>query len=150
MQLFLEDISPFYGSTDTPVLDFWWRLPWVSKPWWSLACLLHCLCAMDSWDSALVWHLLTSWQSARRPNHFFHHVYIYKEDCWFCGFCFLQIDGFSVFVICNTSSRYLLCIEDTVPVLWCRKKIRTHNISFVHFIPTFLSLHDEKVLLNNS
>ena len=28
----LEDISPFRGSTDTPVLDFWWRLLWVSKP----------------------------------------------------------------------------------------------------------------------
>ena len=22
----------FYGSTDTPVLDFWWCLLWVSKP----------------------------------------------------------------------------------------------------------------------
>ena len=29
---FLEDISPFRGATDTPVLDFWRRLPWVSKP----------------------------------------------------------------------------------------------------------------------
>ena len=28
----LEDISPFRGATDTPVLDFWWRLSWVSKP----------------------------------------------------------------------------------------------------------------------
>ena len=28
----LKDISPFCGSTDTPVLVFWWRLPWVSKP----------------------------------------------------------------------------------------------------------------------
>ena len=26
---FLEDISPFCGATDTPVLDFWWRLLWV-------------------------------------------------------------------------------------------------------------------------
>ena len=24
--------SPFLGATDTPVLDFWWHLPWVSKP----------------------------------------------------------------------------------------------------------------------
>ena len=31
---FLEDMSPFCGATDTPVLDFWWRLPWVSKPGW--------------------------------------------------------------------------------------------------------------------
>ena len=27
----LEDINPFSGTTDTPVLDFWWRLLWVSK-----------------------------------------------------------------------------------------------------------------------
>ena len=29
---FMEDISPFLGTTDTSVLDFKWRLPWVSKP----------------------------------------------------------------------------------------------------------------------
>ena len=29
---FLEDMSPFCGATDTPVLDFWWCLSWVSKP----------------------------------------------------------------------------------------------------------------------
>ena len=36
----LEDISPFCGATDTPVLDFWWHLPWSLKPGWipSLAC----------------------------------------------------------------------------------------------------------------
>ena len=27
----MEDISPFCGVTDTSVLDFWWRLLWVSK-----------------------------------------------------------------------------------------------------------------------
>ena len=26
----LEDISPFCGAPDTPVLDFWCHLPWVS------------------------------------------------------------------------------------------------------------------------
>ena len=26
---------PFCGTNDTPVLDFWWRLPWVSKAGWS-------------------------------------------------------------------------------------------------------------------
>ena len=25
---------PFYGVTNTLFLDFWWRLPWVSKPGW--------------------------------------------------------------------------------------------------------------------
>ena len=31
----LEDISPFCGATDTPVLDFWWCLLWVPKPLWA-------------------------------------------------------------------------------------------------------------------
>ena len=26
--------SPFRGATDTPVLDLWLHLPWVSKPGW--------------------------------------------------------------------------------------------------------------------
>ena len=30
----LEDISSFRRATDTPVLEFWWRLPWISKPGW--------------------------------------------------------------------------------------------------------------------
>ena len=36
--------SALGGFTDTPVLDFWWHLPWVSKPGWipSLACFLTC------------------------------------------------------------------------------------------------------------
>ena len=29
---FFKDISPFCRATDTPVLDFWWHLLWVSKP----------------------------------------------------------------------------------------------------------------------
>ena len=33
---FLVDTSPFCGATDTPILDFWWRLLWVSKPEWVL------------------------------------------------------------------------------------------------------------------
>ena len=32
----LEDMSPFCGATDTPILDFWWHLLWVSKPKWVL------------------------------------------------------------------------------------------------------------------
>ena len=39
-----EDISPVRGATNTPVLDFWWRLPWVSKPGW-IPCMLSHLCA---------------------------------------------------------------------------------------------------------
>ena len=33
-------MSNFCGATDTPVLDFWWHLPWVSKPGW-----IPCFCA---------------------------------------------------------------------------------------------------------
>ena len=29
-------MGPFCGATDTPILDFWWRLLWVSKPEWVL------------------------------------------------------------------------------------------------------------------
>ena len=36
LKKFLEDMSPFCGATDTPILDFWWRLFWVSKPEWVL------------------------------------------------------------------------------------------------------------------
>ena len=36
----------------------------------SLTCMLHHLCAMDSQDWPLVWHLLTSWQPVCQPNRF--------------------------------------------------------------------------------
>ena len=39
----LEDINPFRRAADTPVLDFWWRLPWVPKPGW-VPCVLSHLC----------------------------------------------------------------------------------------------------------
>ena len=29
---FAQDTSPFHRATDTPVLNFWRHLPWVSKP----------------------------------------------------------------------------------------------------------------------
>ena len=38
-----EDMSPFCGATDAPVLDFWWRLPWVSKPGWISCVFLACV-----------------------------------------------------------------------------------------------------------
>ena len=34
---------PFRGATNTPVLDFWWYMLWVSKPEWILS-VLSCLC----------------------------------------------------------------------------------------------------------
>ena len=59
MDFFFEDISPFRGDIDTPVLDFWWRLPWVSKPGW-IPCLRALSPACKSWDSPLVRHLLVA------------------------------------------------------------------------------------------
>ena len=40
----LGDISPFCWVIDTPVLDFWCCLPWVSMPGWIhlLACFINC------------------------------------------------------------------------------------------------------------
>ena len=35
--------SPFCGATDTPVLDFWLHLPWVSKPG-CIPCMVSHLC----------------------------------------------------------------------------------------------------------
>ena len=56
-----EDISPFCGDTDTPVLDFPWYLPGVLKDG-SLACVFYHPYAMHSSDSPLVPHVLTSWR----------------------------------------------------------------------------------------
>ena len=38
--LIFEDKIPFCGATDTPVLDFWCRLLWVSKPEWAAFLML--------------------------------------------------------------------------------------------------------------
>ena len=60
----LEDISPFYGDTDVPVLDFWRCLPSVSKTGWIPCLHVLILTWMDSSDSSLVRQLLTSWWPA--------------------------------------------------------------------------------------
>ena len=39
----LEDISPFCGTTDTPILDFWWCLSWSTGVDPSLACFITCM-----------------------------------------------------------------------------------------------------------
>ena len=69
---FLEVTCPFCGATDTPVLDFWWCLPWVSKPGWNR---LHAFLPVHySSDSPLVRHLLTSWWPAWQPSQFDPHT----------------------------------------------------------------------------
>ena len=54
LQKKLEDISRFCGATGTSVLDFWWRLPYVSKPVDPLTQVFWRLHIMDSFDSPLV------------------------------------------------------------------------------------------------
>ena len=41
---FFADISPFYGATHTPVVDFWWHVPWLSKQGWIPFCVPSHLC----------------------------------------------------------------------------------------------------------
>ena len=61
-------ISPFYGATDTPVLDFWWCLLWVSKSKWVIFLhLAEVYVIYVPWDSPLVWHLPISLQPAWQP-----------------------------------------------------------------------------------
>ena len=68
----LEDTCPFCTATDTPVLHFWWRQPWVLKPGWTR---LHAfLPARYSSDSPLVWHLPNTWQPPWQPRHFDPHT----------------------------------------------------------------------------
>ena len=58
-KFFLEDISPFCGTTDTPVLDLWW---FVCPGFQSHAeSLVLYLCATEPSHLPLVQHLLTSW-----------------------------------------------------------------------------------------
>ena len=69
----LEDINPFCGTTDTLVLDFWWRLAWVLKARVdSLVCMLCHLHATYYSDSPLVRPLLTPWRPSRFDPHFEH------------------------------------------------------------------------------
>ena len=51
----LEDINPFCRATDTPVLYFWWHIPWVSKPGW-----ISCLCTIPQ-------------------------INLWCNTCWLCG-----------------------------------------------------------------
>ena len=71
----LEDINPFCAATDTPVLDFWWRLLWVSEPGWipSLPCFIayaqRLPFYMTSLGSSHTCHLLNYCDCV---NHFLH------------------------------------------------------------------------------
>ena len=66
-------MSPFCGTTGTPVLDIWWCLLWVSKPEWAaLIEIAEAYMFHVPWDSPPVQHLPTSWWPAWQPSHLFH------------------------------------------------------------------------------
>ena len=59
----------FCEATETPVLDFWWHLLWVSRPEWAALFILgrgiyDVIIQYVPWDSTLMWHLLTSWKAS--------------------------------------------------------------------------------------
>ena len=60
----LEDISPFRGATDTPVLEFWWHLVTSALGFKARVDPLHTFSLVWSSDSLLLWHLLTAKGSA--------------------------------------------------------------------------------------
>ena len=65
---FLADTCPFFGATGTPVLDFWWRLLWVSKD--RVGSALFAIFAEANvmyipQDPPLLLHLPTSWRPAQ-------------------------------------------------------------------------------------
>ena len=66
----LEDTSLFCGVIDTPVLAFWWCLPWVSNVGW-IPCL-HAFSPVWSSESDSGWHLLTVQMSAWQIRFLIH------------------------------------------------------------------------------
>ena len=72
LKIVLEDISHFCEATDNPVLDFWWCLPWVSKPGWTPSCMLSHLCDPQI---HLMQFQLTVWRSVWQLSLFDPHNY---------------------------------------------------------------------------
>ena len=66
-----EDISPFCRATDTPVLDFWWCLLWVSKP----GLILHLRATSPVYN-----RILTFTSGAIPADLFFKHLYRSCKD----------------------------------------------------------------------
>ena len=64
----LEEISLFCGATDTPVLDFWWRLLWVSKSEWAALISLGLLfLSFIFFISSLIFFLWSCFRSVWEP-----------------------------------------------------------------------------------
>ena len=69
----------YFGATGTPVLDFWWRLLWVSKPeWFCLIRIAEANVMYISWDPPLVLHVadfLTDSIAGRQPGSYLAQGY---------------------------------------------------------------------------
>ena len=71
-------MSPFCGATDTPVLDFWLCLLWVSKPEWVASFILgrgvHDICSLRFISGATPVNLLAASMAASHfPTCMFHY-----------------------------------------------------------------------------
>ena len=104
------DTCPFFGATGNPVLDFWWRLLWVSKPEWVLP-YSHCRgeCNVRSLRSILgelIQHgtrsaciyitfnnVSCSYQCLRRENLFFYFYFGRKSPISLCVYLRIQISS---------------------------------------------------------
>ena len=85
----LEDISPFNGATNTPVLDFWWHLLWVSKPEWT-ALFAETYMMYIPWHSPLVKHLLTSWLPPWQLSDTCEEVLVWLKSRIYSSFPLIQ------------------------------------------------------------
>ena len=72
-EIFLENINPFCGATDTHDCTSGDIFPGFQGKSGFIPCVLH-LNAMDSSDSPLVWHLLTTWGVRGPESTFGHHI----------------------------------------------------------------------------
>ena len=110
---FLEEMSSFCGATDTSVLDFWWRLPRVSKPGWIPR--LHAL--SPACHEFLRFPSGATWQPVAFPT------------CYICG------RGTSESVICNCEPCNLqgASVEWPSELLWSKSVVKWSTQTCVHY-----------------
>ena len=125
-KIFLEDTSPFCGATDTPVLDFWWRLPWVSKLGW-IPHLHAPSSATQSWQWVPQIHL---WCNTCRPLYSQHGSQSHSLHAFSRGRmrCFDRETSCTVrrhAIHLATATGFLCCtaVADPGPSRWKRKPI---------------------------
>ena len=78
---FLDNTSPFCGTTVIPVMEFWWRLPWISKSGWNplLACFLVCV----QWIPQIHLWWDTCWlHSGQHGSQVFFDQHTYERSPW--------------------------------------------------------------------